>query len=165
MSGIDVILHPTDFSEEADRAFQLGCSIARDHGATLVIIHVIPPTVDSSDDIESDLLNEAWPIVQRSHEQFERMKAMAPDLKLKFHLVKGYPVGMILNVAHEEQADLIVIASERRTPSPFQMHGSVAAGVLRQAACPVCCVRQPDPAKLNSTDHSGKSASYNNKDR
>jgi nucleotide-binding universal stress UspA family protein len=43
MAKIQIILHPTDFSEPAEYAFKLACSLARDHGAQLLTLHVIPP--------------------------------------------------------------------------------------------------------------------------
>ena len=43
MLPIKTILHPTDFSERSDQAFQLACSLARDHGARLIVLHVVFP--------------------------------------------------------------------------------------------------------------------------
>jgi len=40
MLAIRIILHPTDFSEQSDHAFRLACSLARDHGARLIVLHV-----------------------------------------------------------------------------------------------------------------------------
>lgn len=141
MSTFDVVLHPTDFSPEDDEAFQLACNIARDHFASLVVVHVMPPATNL--DEESESVDENDPLVCKCHEHFQRMRRLAVDIPITFRLVAGYPVGMILNVAHEQGADLIVIASEHHHRNHFQLHGSIADGVLRQAHCPVCCLRQP----------------------
>jgi nucleotide-binding universal stress UspA family protein len=45
MLAIQSILHPTDFSEGSAPAFRLACSLARDHGAYLIVLHVIPPPI------------------------------------------------------------------------------------------------------------------------
>src|SRR5262249_628889 len=46
MLAFRTILHPTDFSEGSERAFHLACSLARDHGARLVVLYVMPsPTI------------------------------------------------------------------------------------------------------------------------
>src|SRR5215216_4403452 len=42
MKPIQKILHPTDFSESAAHALRLACSLARDHQASLVVMHVVP---------------------------------------------------------------------------------------------------------------------------
>jgi nucleotide-binding universal stress UspA family protein len=41
MLAIRTILHPTDFSERSEHAFHLACSLARDHGARVVLMHVV----------------------------------------------------------------------------------------------------------------------------
>lgn len=143
MAAIDVVLHPTDFSTQADQAFHLACSIARDHFARLVVMHVLPygseaPVGDVA------VVDETSTEYATCRESFQQMCAFAGDVPVTFRLVKGYPVGMILKVAREEDADLIVIASEQHRQSPFRLHGSVAEGVFRQSHCPVFCLRQPE---------------------
>jgi nucleotide-binding universal stress UspA family protein len=48
MLAISTILHPTDFSEHAERAFELTCSLARDQGTRLIVLHATPPPVFAS---------------------------------------------------------------------------------------------------------------------
>src|SRR5258708_5291443 len=43
MNSIRTILHPTDFSDCSHYAFLLASTWAREHGARMVILHVIPP--------------------------------------------------------------------------------------------------------------------------
>jgi nucleotide-binding universal stress UspA family protein len=143
MSTFDVILHPTDFSEDSDQAFQLACSVARDQFAALVVVHVLPPESCPERVSDDEPINEEWPIVRGCHEKFCHLKALAGDIPISFRIVFGYSVGAILNVAHEEKADLIVIASHQHTRFHLQLHGSVAEGVLRQTHCPVLVLRQP----------------------
>src|SRR6516165_8145543 len=45
MLPIRTILHPTDFTEQANCAFQMACSLARDYGAKLVVLHAHPMLV------------------------------------------------------------------------------------------------------------------------
>lgn len=45
MYPIQVILHPMDFFEHAQAAFSLACSLAREHKARLVVVHVVPPAL------------------------------------------------------------------------------------------------------------------------
>src|SRR5262249_37737242 len=44
MLPIRKILHPTDFSEHSEPAFRLACSLARDYGAPVVVLHVTSPS-------------------------------------------------------------------------------------------------------------------------
>jgi nucleotide-binding universal stress UspA family protein len=41
MWPLKTILHPTDFSRCSQDAFRLACSLARDHGARLIVLHVV----------------------------------------------------------------------------------------------------------------------------
>lgn len=154
MSSFDVILHPTDFSDDSDQAFRLACSLARDQFASLVVAHVLPPASCPECDSDADLTNEDGPIVRNCREQFRRMTAHAGDIPISFRIVLGYAVGAILNVAHEENADLIVIASHQHPLFHLQLHGSVAEGVLRQTHCPVMILRQPTLPPAVSTSQS-----------
>jgi nucleotide-binding universal stress UspA family protein len=46
VTPIQTILHPTDFSDRSENAFQLACALTRDYGARLVVVHVlITPTI------------------------------------------------------------------------------------------------------------------------
>lgn len=143
MGSFDVILHPTDFSEDSDQAFQLACNMARDQFATLVVVHVLSPSCGHLCRSEAELNDDHSPIVEECREQFNRMKAIAPDIPVSFRLVFGNAVGAILKVAAEVNAELIVIASHRHDQFHLQLHGSVAEGVLRQTYCPVVVLRQP----------------------
>lgn len=151
MSTFDVVLHPTDFSEGAFRAFEAACSIARDHFASLVVVHVLEPGTNTGDG-EGYELNETSVQSEECREAFNRMQALAIDVPVTFRIVPGNPVGAILNVAHEESADLIVINSRNHSQRNFRIHGDVAEGILKQAHCPVCCIMQPisSPASMSS---------------
>lgn len=43
MLKIQTIVYTTDFSDTAQLAFQMACSLARDHGADLILLYVAGP--------------------------------------------------------------------------------------------------------------------------
>jgi nucleotide-binding universal stress UspA family protein len=43
MISVHTILHPTDFSPYADKAFHAACSLARGCGAQVIVLHVLEP--------------------------------------------------------------------------------------------------------------------------
>ena len=45
MIGLKTILHPTDFSEPSRYALELACTLAREQGARVVLLHVLPRPV------------------------------------------------------------------------------------------------------------------------
>ena len=144
MSTFDVILHPTDFSEDSDLAFQLACSVARDQFASLVIVHVLPPEMSPAASVKSNQCDDESPVIRNCYENFCRMKALAGEIPVSFRLVYGYAVGAILNVAHEERADLMVVASHQHSHFHLQLHGSVTEGLLRQTHCPIIVFKYPE---------------------
>lgn len=143
MRSYDVILHPTDFTEESDQAFRLACNMARDEFSRVVVVHVLPMEYKQQCKAEEELNDDHGPIAERCREHFKQMNAMAADIPVTFRIVFGHAVGAILKVACEVNAEVIVIASHRQNQSHFQLHGSVTEGVLRQSPCPVVVLRQP----------------------
>jgi len=49
MKRIKTILHPTDFSQPCAAALEIACSLARDHHAQLLLLHVVPPVAPLSE--------------------------------------------------------------------------------------------------------------------
>ncbi len=92
MLPIKTILFPTDFSPPSDYAFKLACSLARDHGARIVIVHVAPPLL---------VYGEMVPPLPAEHykdmiwESFRKLQESEPALRGLFfetHLTEGDPV-------------------------------------------------------------------------
>jgi nucleotide-binding universal stress UspA family protein len=143
MSKIKTVLHPTDFSPSAKEALRIACSLAREHGAKLILLHVAqrpisnvagmpvppppPPTIDWSG-LKAEL---------------DTIAAGIKDVAVGTRLVEGEPAGGIIDLAREVSADLIVIGSHGRTGLSRLLMGSIAEHVVRKAACPVLTVKTP----------------------
>jgi nucleotide-binding universal stress UspA family protein len=137
MIPIRTILHPTDFSEHAEQAFQLACCLARDQGARVIVLHVgeQPPTPpDHRKALE---------------EQLRRVQAPDAKVRVEHRLEQGAPDSEILRVAQETNFDLIVMGTQGKmgvgqTVLPGRWVGSVAGKVLHSAPCTVLTVKSPD---------------------
>jgi nucleotide-binding universal stress UspA family protein len=133
------ILHPTDFSRPAEEAFQLAASLARDHGARLVVLHVTPAAAEFSASTE-----EVWKYKDHLWEEFHRLETLDPrirEVRIECKFVEGEPVDEILRVAKDIDCDMIVMGTEGRTGLGRLLMGSVAEKVLRRAPCPVLTVK------------------------
>jgi universal stress protein A len=134
MLPIKTILHPTDFSELSHAAFQLACALARDHKGRLVVLHVVPPPQSHGEVVARQqgegYHKDLWRVL-------ERMRPGDGDLPLERRLEDGDPAEMILRVADEEGASLIVLGTHGRGPLGKLLLGSVADKVVRRAPCPV----------------------------
>jgi nucleotide-binding universal stress UspA family protein len=140
MIPIRTILHPTDFSEHSAIAFQLATSLARDNHARLVIVHVAVPPVVIYDE-KGDLLPRPKDYREAAKEQLFSIRPADASICTEHVLDDGEVTSAILRVAAGVKPDLIVMGSLGRTGLDRLLIGSVAAEVLRGAACPVVTVR------------------------
>jgi HlyD family secretion protein len=62
MFPIKALLHPTDLTEASRHAFDLACQIARDRGARVVVLHVVPPPNRHSTEVVIGDLSVGRPI-------------------------------------------------------------------------------------------------------
>ena len=129
------ILHPTDFSERSGYAFQLACSLARDRGARLIVLHVMPvPLVQEKRFYQEEMSAE-----------LNRLRAPDSQIQVEHRLEQGDPATQILRIAQETGCDLVVMGTHGRTGLDRLLMGSVAEEVVRRAACPVVTVKAPFP--------------------
>jgi nucleotide-binding universal stress UspA family protein len=144
------VLVTTDFSEAGDAAIGHAFRVGADHGAEVVLCHVIeiPPTPSPlyAHYAPSELFNPE----QRRLAEEQARKALldrAPkepplsQVKHRALVIHGEPIAEILRLAQDEHADLLVIATRGRTGLERFFLGSVVERVIRHARCPVLVVR------------------------
>lgn len=121
-------------------------SLARDHGARLILLHVVPAGT-------YEIANLAQLGQGESREQFkqgirrELQDLCPPDgpVPVDYKLAEGDSAAAINKVAEETAADLIVLGSHGRTGLRRALMGSVAEHVMRTAPCPVLVVKGAVP--------------------
>src|SRR5262245_59381689 len=144
MLPIHTILHPTDFSDRSEYALHLACALARDHGARLIVVHVVPqPVVAYMDGV---LPPDPEVVLRESKGLLDRLAVPDPDLPVERRLEEGDPASEVLRVAGEVEANLIVMGTHGRTGLGRLLMGSVAEEVVRRAPCPVLTLKTPFPA-------------------
>jgi nucleotide-binding universal stress UspA family protein len=142
MLPLRTILHPTDFSERSANALQLGCALARDYGARLIIVHVAAPPVAVYG--EAVLIPESTAYLKPLQRQLVQLPV--PDgVRVERRFEEGDVADQILRVATETPADLIVMGTHGRTGLGRLLMGNVAERVVRRATCPVLTVKTPLP--------------------
>lgn len=136
------ILFATDFSPASEAALKYATSLARDSGATLLILHVEElPTPYAGGEMLLPQPEYPNPEIKKMLEA-----VVPPDKSVKYehHLVLGVPADDIVRTAEEQSADLIVIGTHGRTGLKRVLMGSVAEAVMRRASCPVLTLKQSD---------------------
>ncbi len=129
------ILFPTDFSHTGDAALAMATSIARDHGAKLLIVHVQePPAFYGGGEMYYGMLD---PTTDELIKLLENVKPTDPNVQYEQRLLTGDPAGALIDFANSEKVDLIVLGTHGRSGLSRLLMGSVAEAVVRRAECPV----------------------------
>lgn len=139
------VLVPTDFSDPAKHARDLGISIARKFNAELTLLHVYTiPMMGYEAAV-------AWPM-----EDLESSAEDALEVELQAARTRipgcrgiarlGYPPAEIVKVAKETGADLIVMGTHGRHGLPRMLLGSVAEKIVRTSPVPVLTVAAEEAA-------------------
>jgi universal stress protein A len=137
------ILVPTDFSSYSDKAVKQGLDIARQYGAKLFLLHVLPILRQYAFDYA--LPEEMMIAAEKQSEDISvaNMKkqlgkfAKAKEVEATMDLARGLVYEAILEEAQKKEIDLIVIASLGQSGIAKYLIGSVARNVLKGATCPV----------------------------
>jgi len=138
------ILFATDLSPASNAALRYATSLARDFGATLLIVHVeeLPVPYAGAD------MYFAQP--EYPNPEIRRMlEAVVPGDKsvaYEHRLVIGTAAEDIVRLADEERVDLIVIGTHGRSGLRRVLVGSVAETVMRKAKCPVLTLKSETKA-------------------
>jgi nucleotide-binding universal stress UspA family protein len=134
------ILHPTDFSQNSERARLVARSLASELGTRLIILHVaaVQALADGTAAAEVD------PRTDRDALDDVRKRLDGPDLKypIEIRLCRGFDREEIIQVAKEVGCGLIVMGTHGRTALGRLLMGSVAESVMNRANCPVLIVKQ-----------------------
>ncbi len=141
------ILFPTDFSHTGDAALALATSMARDTGATLLIIHVEePPMAYGGGEMYYGVPE---PDLKTLKTMLSEVKPSDPEVPYKHRLITGHPAHAIVQLAESEDVDLIVMGTHGRSGLSRLLMGSVTENVMRKAPCPMLTYKEPSekPAK------------------
>lgn len=135
------ILLPVDFSARAASTAAHARIMAKQYGATIVAIHVMPPfhlAVDGAD-VPSAALTDWYtlqkPLLEGKLAEFAKMYLKDCTVKTLFR--EGEPATEIIRAANEEHADLIMLPTAGYGPFRRFLLGSVAARVLSDSHIPV----------------------------
>jgi len=128
------ILVPVDFTPASERAARYAAAIAREHNATLTLLHVV----------------ERWPAQEVDRARVMRelrekvqdiVREGAQGLRCNYRVEVGRVVETVLYTANGIEADLLVMGVRPRTGLLNRLMWPHAYEIVREAACPVLTVR------------------------
>lgn len=142
MSALHKILVPVDGSPASIAALEHAMALADDSGALIELLYV-----DAPDRFE---VGSTTPLSADGRAELERERdsacAHAQDQmggRMSLRRMAGDPFRTIIDVAGEDQCDMIVMGTHGRSGRLHGLLGSVAEAVVRNAPCPVLTVREP----------------------
>jgi nucleotide-binding universal stress UspA family protein len=138
------ILVPLDGSKRSEAVLPEAESVARQCGATLILLEVLESLPPHAAVVAPDVL--ATGASQRAGEVKHYVERLAEEFRTRgvdarAVVRNGSVVETILATAEAEQVDLVAMASHAHTGLARVIYGSVAADVLHRARWPMLIVR------------------------
>ena len=135
------ILVPTDGSEFAKKAQQHALFLAKVSGAEIIAVSVTENNFVNGLPLDDEIHQLNQILNERSEENLREFdKLNEDDLKITHVIREGVPAKVILEVAKEENVDLIVMGSSGKSGFDRFIMGSVADKVVNASKCAVLVV-------------------------
>src|ERR1700735_2052475 len=151
MSTCTKILSPIDFSDPSQAALENAASLAKQLGAELLLVHIVPAIPDLPSSVS--ILKEGQYDQALHKDDASRLAEMAQKLsqsgiKAKSTLGTANDTAMeIVRISEENGTDLIVIATHGLSGLHEMVFGSVTEKVLQDPTCPVLVMHLKKPTK------------------
>jgi universal stress protein A len=154
---IKTILVPTDFSKNAQAAFDMACHLAQQLEAKIYLLHVQEESTLrvalKEGLLESHATDEEIQTAVQKMLEAQLSNAMAninpADIKIESLSRRGEAEIEIVKYAKEISADMLVMGKRGVTAwsaVTSVILGSVAENVLKNSPCPILIVKLPDEA-------------------
>ena len=136
------ILVPTDGSEFAKKAEKHALFLARVSGAEIFAVSVTENNFVNGLPLDDEVYQLNQILKERSEENLKEFDELNDnnDLKITHVIREGSPAKVILEVAKEEDIDLIVMGSSGKSGFDRFIMGSVADKVVNSAKCAVLVI-------------------------
>jgi nucleotide-binding universal stress UspA family protein len=140
--SVEKILIATDFSASSDRALAYAKALALRFGSMLEVAHIFDPAVVTSwEAVELEISPEDR--LQMSEQRLGDLERKLLGAGIVTHtMCRGAhrPAAALLQIAKEENVDMIVAGTSSKTGIERVILGSTAEQLIRSAECPVLTV-------------------------
>lgn len=146
------ILVAVDGSEHSDKAVEVAAELARTHGGSVTVLHVVPdvpvystpPGLEEFSRLENTyitqrdlMMSAATTLVDRAADRIENLGLDRPETRIQ----TGSPANEIVEVAAELGADAVVMGSRGLGNLQSVLLGSTSHRVTHLAPCTVVTVK------------------------
>jgi len=138
------ILVPIDFSDCSKKALQYALPLAKQHGAALTLLYVVPPACGAGECGGIDCVQLEASMREGGEKELAKLAVdeVRAEASAETLVRVGSPAREIIEAARSLPADLVVISTHGRTGLKHVLLGSVAEHIVQRAPCPVFVVRE-----------------------
>lgn len=139
------LLVPTDFSDMSAPELGYAGMLGKAFDAQILLVHVVkrPVFLPTTAGAPAAVPASEEEIHEWVLKHLARLQQRASDeVAVATRRVEGDPAKEIVRVAEEEDADLILMSTHGRKGLARALLGSTAEQVMRDAPCPVLCIKQ-----------------------
>lgn len=142
MEKIKTILFPTDFTEDAEQAFEYALEICKKTGADLHLFHAIEEPYDFAVRIEEMVeikKDHAYQKLQTMMEEARDSESYR-NIAIYSEIKRGKPYPNILAKAKAIDAQLIVVGTKGKSSLKRILYGNVTSSIILESDVPVLTV-------------------------
>lgn len=142
MKETNAILLPTDFTEDAEKAYRYALEICKKTGSDLHLFHAVEEPYDFAARVEESVQHKK----DFAYERFQQMMEEAresdryKDLAIYSEIKRGKAFPSILEKAHQLNARLIIVGTKGESSLKRILYGNVTSKVILESPVPVLTV-------------------------
>ena len=148
MTSFKKILCPVDLDDNIAITLDAAEPSARQSDAEIVVLHVVPVVLRSeTDPLSAELYKSRVDAARLKLAELARPHLRG--LRCEFVVEQGEPAAVIVTMANQLRADLLVMTTHGRRGLSRLILGSVAETVMRRVQCPVMIARDSRVDRLS----------------
>ncbi len=143
-NNVQTLLVPIDFSDVTARVLETAETLAKAFQSRVVLLHIVEPEPDfvgfepGPVSVRSSVAKEFHQ--EHKHLEDAKQRLTGAGIDVVALQIQGATVEKVLHESAQQKADMIVLGSHGHGALYNLLTGSVAAGVLKEATCPVLIV-------------------------
>lgn len=146
-AGFKRIIVPVDFSDCSRRALEYAIATAGAHKSRLTVLHIseesfVEPYINAANSEEEadEIMKEIDQVTKTRYDEFLKTVDLG-EVEHEKLLMKGVPETEIVEIAMEQQADLVVMGTYGRAGIKHILIGSTAEEVVRAVHCDIIILK------------------------
>ena len=159
-----IILVPTDFSKNADKALDYAIILAKKEKASIILVHAFHVPYIGPDEAMYAYAYLQEDVMKEAATKLDELSIKMAEEKLPFKIInkQGAAVDMILDIIRIKKPMLVVMGTKGASGIKEKLMGSNTAKVAEKSNCPVIAV--PEKTIVDSITDITYATNYNTSD-